>query len=190
MLCRLTHNSFVILEIHTQNRRLLWDQTKTVTPWSWDWRTPLLHVGSFLRAAVKIWYWPEWWIMTTQERKVTWPKRLTFIRAPVFLHVLQNTNIKKKSAHVEDERRLLSVRCCSCSAPITSAVNGDPQRIVIIPRSGAIIYGSTSCPPSPRQTGFTILSYTISDLSLCSSARHSVWPFYHLNGAERFKKGA
>lgn len=61
VLCRLTHNSFVILGIHPQNCRLLWDRTKIVTTWSWDWSIPLLQVGArlFTAAAVKTWIFPD-----------------------------------------------------------------------------------------------------------------------------------
>lgn len=131
----------------------------------------------------------EW--MMTQQRKEQWPKHLMLIGAS-HLNLRVSTYTWKhkykqythQHTHVQNNRRLISVRYCPCSSP----VNDNPQGTVIIIRLGAIIYGSTSCPLSSSQTGFTILSYTISDLSLCSSDRLSVWPFYHLNGKDSFKK--
>lgn len=129
----------------------------------------------------------EWWHnreKSSGQSISCWSEHHIWISG--FLLTLENTNISSTptNTRVQNNRRLLSVRYCPCSSP----VNDNPQGTVIIIRLGAIIYGSTSCPLSSSQTGFTILSYTISDLSLCSSDRLSVWPFYHLNGKDSFKK--
>lgn len=103
----------------------------------------------------------------TQQRKEYRPKHLMLIGAThlnfrVFLLPLENTTINSTITNT-------SVRCYPCSSP----VNDNPQGTMTIIRLGAIVYGSSSCLVSSSQTGFTILSYITSDLSLCSSNKHS-----------------
>lgn len=187
VLCLLTHNSFVFVGIHPQNCRLLWDRIKMVTTWSWDLSTPLLQVGArlFTAAAVKTWYCPdeEW-----RHDREKWHDQSNHVDPSTtfnsrYFYMCLKTRWRQEEVVTSQMLLLLcSDHFCSERWP-----TGNRDHSLL---GGAIIYGSTSCPASLRQTGFTILSYTISDLSLCSSDRHSVWPFYHLNGAERFKKGA
>lgn len=135
VLCRLTHNWFVILEIHPQNCHLLWDRTETVTTWSWDWSAVLHYFKQGHASLLQLQLRPDVAPMrnyedTTEKSDTT--KATTLIRAP--RSTLGNSTCAWK--HVEDKRRLLPVRWYACSAPITSAVKDDPQGTVISPRGG------------------------------------------------------
>lgn len=127
----------------------------------------------------------------TTSKALIWATHLNLrVFQCIYIHKHEDKHYTYQHTHIQNNRRLLSARYFPYSVRIASAVNGNPQGTEIITRLGAIIYGSTSCPVSSGQTGFTILSYTLSDLSLCSSDRHSVCPFYHLNAVQRLKKRA
>lgn len=164
----LTQNSFVILEIQPKNCLQLGDSREM---WKCDCKieVPRLQVGSLhpdtglllqplLRSGVD--WTSKWW--HSREKSIGqstshWLEQHIWTLV-VFLLPLENTTINSTITNT-------SVRCCPCSSP----VNDNPQGTMTIIRLGAIVYGSSSCLVSSSQTGFTILSYITSDLSLCSS---------------------
>lgn len=155
--------------------------SRLITPRNWP-------LGA---AAIAIWCWrvndDKTEKKSSAQNNSCWLEQRIWISEYVYSLYTWKHKYKQythQHTHVQNNRRLLSVSCCPCSFP----VNDNPQGTVIVLRLRAIIYGSTSCPVSSSQTGCTILSETISDLSLCSSDGLSVWPFYHLNGKESFKK--
>lgn len=152
---------------------------RDVKMWSWDWSTALCQVKLSLN--------PDTGLLVelrfrsgaekSSSRSIScWPEHLNF---RVFLLILENTN--RNSTPTTHPRWKQQEGVISQTLPLLFSSRQAP-------RVRAIIYGSTSCPVSSSQTGFTVLSYTISDLSPCSSDTLSVWPLYHLTRKESFKK--